>query len=203
MTYRLAMMLFAAALPACAIDDDPATGERAEAIATTLPQCDAQSPGYTPGIFVQAIQRHDQRYWHSFPNSEEVGVAVHSFEQTLWEIPRTNGYEYKVAQVVNLDGNWQTVSSDFFLVGISDASAPSPGYLMSPPSTTDVRQPFPGVPFSPTQSDFSSLVALTANSGAAPVSADSYACVTVLDIHDRFLDFFALGSTHDPSGQPW
>src|SRR5882672_3098409 len=69
-------VVVSAALPACALDDtagdESPPGSLAEAsqpLATSLPQCDPQSPGYTPGVYVQAIPRSGQAgYWRSFPN---------------------------------------------------------------------------------------------------------------------------------------
>lgn len=203
-------VVVSAVLPACALDDtagdESPPGSLAEAfqpLATSLPQCDPQSPGYTPGVNVQAIPRSGQAgYWRSFPNPG-VTDPVLQYEQQFWSIFHANGYEYEVQVVIGASGNWIPVTSRFFLVGITDAAA-SPPYLMSPPAPPAVRRPIFGVPFSPLASDHASEESLDlADSAVPPVWSDSYPCVTVLDASGVFLDFFPLAGRHDPSGQPW
>ncbi|MEO6573565.1 MAG: hypothetical protein ABIP89_06985, partial [Polyangiaceae bacterium] len=74
-------------------------------------------------------------YWRSFPNYDVVDPTVKSYEQNLWNISHTDGYEYLVE-----NDFWTTNQKVYpaiettrlvYLVGIADQNT---NYLMQPPA---------------------------------------------------------------------
>lgn len=207
-TWRNAVMAVVAApvllAAGCSYDmsDPPAEVGTVQSSLITAPDC---LNSRTPTSRVWAYPHtagNGTGYWSPFPNPDGLPPAIVSYEQSVWNIPRANGYEYMV-KVVG-DG---TSTAYYFAIGIRDRNA-VPAFLWQPPSTTTIRFPQPPAPFAATDNDYTAEVTLASDPAnqAFPVRAryPVLQCVTVIAYDTgQTIDFFPIADLHDPSGHPW
>jgi hypothetical protein len=152
-------------------------------------------------------------YTSPFPNAhlqtrcatgDQNACKIASYEQSVWNIPRADGYEY----MVRVAGDPPDASGQYhyyYAIEIRDRWA-VPAYLMSPPA--GARAPQQQDPFSATDNDYGLEYNLAQPPNtAAPILArqGGVACAYVYadDNHAFLLDFFPAGDVHDPNGEPW
>jgi hypothetical protein len=144
-------------------------------------------------------------YTARFPATSWTDPSVHNYEESVWSIPRTNGYMYQVDATF---GD-QNQANQVFLVGIRDRNA-SPPYLMQAPTTFACGADWPYIrcaqnpaPFAATDSDYTSESSLSASYPAYPIAAKMLTCVSVVDENGNLIDYFPVADTHDPTIGPW
>ncbi|MEO6574521.1 MAG: hypothetical protein ABIP89_11830 [Polyangiaceae bacterium] len=216
----------AIALSGCAVEtspNEPKVAVSQEALSAAASQQQTQPTCGKQNSHNVKAHRHtagsgESGYTRPFPN--HIGNAtIDTYEQSVWNIPHTNGYEYLVDNTFYVGGCTpgiyvacvpMAVSAQVYLVGIADQYS---SWRSSPPDPAAVRQ-YWNIPFSEQSSfwatpyDYATEVDLSTKStnvapNNAPLNAWHTTCIGVTDENGNILDYFVLADIHDPNGHNW